>query len=172
MASTVFAGLDSAVADENGLLENTQVALLSLSGIAFAVKSFNMERDFRLLLWMGAWFCLSFILRELDVEDFAVPQWVVLIGSGTGRNLIMGAGWIVLGVLGIKSLPGLKGSFGYIARSRTALFMYAAGAMLLLGALSEEISGKEGMIWEETAETIGYFLLLLGAFFSTSIARK
>ena len=113
LASSAFAGGADAMAQENGILENTQVALLLLSGIIFAVQSFAVVRKVRYILWMGAWFCLSIILRELDVEDLAVPQWVVWIGSGTGRNLIMAAGWGVLGVIAIKSYPELKVTFQF-----------------------------------------------------------
>ncbi len=161
------------MAQENGILENTQVALLLLSGIIFAVQSFAVVRKVRFILWMGAWFCLSIILRELDVEDLAVPQWVVWIGSGTGRNLIMAAGWGVLGVIAIKSYPELKGSFARIARSRTAIFVFAAGTLLLLGSLfdHETVVADQGMFWEEAFETIGYFLLLPAALFSRLISK-
>ena len=161
------------MAQENGILENTQVALLLLSGIIFAVQSFAVVRKVRYILWMGAWFCLSIILRELDVEDLAVPQWVVWIGSGTGRNLIMAAGWGVLGVIAIKSYPELKGSFARIARSRTAIFVFAAGTLLLLGSLfdHETVVADQGMFWEEAFETIGYFLLLPAALFSRLISK-
>ena len=155
------------------MLENTQVALLLLSGLVFVVQSFRVERNYRVILWMGAWFCLSCILRELDVEDLAVPQWVVWAGSGMGRNLIMGAGWITLGVLAIKSYPELKGSFGRIARSRTAILVFIAGTMLLLGSLfdHESVMIERGKLLEEAFETIGYFLLLLAALTSQSIFK-
>lgn len=171
LAIPVFAGNADMVAQENGILENTQVALLLLSGIIFTMKSFAVARHIRRILWMGAWFCLSCILRELDVEDLAVPQWVVWVGSGMGRNLIMGIGWIVLGVVAIKSYPELKDSFGRIARSRTAILVFIAGTMLLLGSLFDHTSimAEHGKLLEEACETLGYFLLLSAAFLSKSI---
>jgi len=173
LVSPAFAGAAGELAQENGVLENTQVALLLLSGLVFVVQSFRVERNYRFILWMGAWFCLSCIVRELDVEDLAVPQWVVAIGSGTGRNLIMGVGWIALGVLAIKSYPELKGSFARIARSHMAIFMFAAGILLLLGSLFDHgifLAGK-GKLWEEAFETLGYFLLLPAALFSRGISN-
>ena len=167
----MFSGNADVGAQENGVLENTQVVLLFLSGLIFAVHSFSVARNVRFLLWMGAWFCLSSILRELDVEKLAVPQWVVWIGSGMGRNVIMGVGWIVLCVLAIKSYPEWKGSFRRIARSRTAIFMYSSATILLLGSLFDHGSRTDqGKLWEELFETIGYFLLLSAAFFLQSIS--
>ncbi|RKX40781.1 MAG: hypothetical protein DRP64_12165 [Verrucomicrobia bacterium] len=173
LVSPAFAGEADVVAQENGILENTQVAFLLLSALILVVQSFAVARNVRCILWMGAWFCLSCILRELDVEDLAVPQWVVWAGSGMGRNLIMGAGWITLGVLAIKSYPELKGSFGRIARSRTAILVFIAGTMLLLGSLfdHESVMIERGKLLEEAFETIGYFLLLLAALTSRSISK-
>lgn len=158
------------MAQENGVLENAQVAFLLLSGLIFAVQSFSVDRAFRFIPWMGAWLSPSIILRELDVEKLAVPQWMILIGSGTGRNLIMGIGWIVLGVLAVKSYSAWKGHFGRIIRSRTAILVFAAVIMLFLGATLDHgiLSDENGKLWEEILETIGYFLLLPAALLSKS----
>lgn len=173
LVSPAFAGEVDVVAQENGILENTQVALLLMTALVFAVKSVAVVRRVRFILWMGAWFCLSIILRELDVEDLAVPQWVVWVGSGMGRNLIMGIGWIVLGVVAIKSYPELKGSFGMIARSRTAILVFFAGILLLLGSIfdHESVMIERGKLVEEALETLGYFLLLPAALTSPSISK-
>ncbi|MEN7972268.1 MAG: hypothetical protein ABFR47_00385 [Verrucomicrobiota bacterium] len=158
---------------ENGVLENTQVVFLLLSGLIFAVQSFFVARNIRIVLWMGAWFCLSCILRELDVDELAVPCWVILIGSGLGRNLIMGVGWITLGVIAIRSHSELRSKFGSMVRSRTAIFVFAAGILLLLGSLfdRETIATAHGKLWEEASEVFGYFLLLPAALFSRSISK-
>ncbi len=171
--SSAFAGDAYTVAKENGALENTQVALLLLSGLIFVVQSFRVERIYRFILWMGAWLSPSIILRELDIDKLAVPQWVIWMGSGTGRNLIMGLGWIALCVLAIQSYSVWKGSFIRIARSRTASLMVAAVTLLLFGSLFDHGSQTDlAKFWEEIFETIGYSLLLPAAFFSTSISKK
>ena len=170
---SVFAEDVGVVARENGVLENTQVALLLLSGLIFAVQSFRVERNYRFIPWMGAWLSPSMIFRELDIEKLAVPQWLIWVGSGTGRDLIMGFGWIALCVLAIKSYSAWKGSFKIIIRSRMAIFMYSSVAMLLLGSLfdHELIATDQGKLWEELFEIIGYFLLLPAALFSKSIVK-
>jgi len=169
--TSAFAGSADELAQENGILENTQVVLLLLSGLVFVVQSFRVERNFRFILWMGAWLSPSIILRELDVEKLAVPQWMVWIGSGMGRNLIMGIGWIVLGLLALKSFPELKGAFRKIVRSRMAAFMLASVLILFLGSFFDHgyISSDKGKLWEESFEILGYFLLLPAAFLSKSL---
>ena len=170
LVSPSFAGSADELSKENGLLENMQVALLLLSGLIFLVQSFRVERTFRVILWMGAWLSPSIILRELDVEKLAVPQWVISIGSGTGRNLIMGIGWIALGLLALKAFPELKGAFRKIIQSRMTAFMLASVLMLFLGSFFDHgyISSEKGKFWEESFEILGYCLLLPAAFFSRS----
>ncbi len=171
--SPVLAGGGGELAQENGVLENTQIVLLLLSGLIFVIQSFRVERNYRIIFWMGAWLSPSIIFRELDIEKLAVPQWLIWIGSGTGRNLIMGFGWIALCVLAIKSYSKLKGSFRRIARSRMAILIYSTVIILLLGSLFEHgtIPVEHGMFWEEISEMMAYFLLLLASVFSGSIGK-
>ena len=170
---SIHAAESAGVAHENGMLENAQVLFLFLSGMVFVFQSVSADRLTRLLLWMGAWLCLSFILRELDVEDLPVPQWVVLMGSGMGRNLIMAAGWGFLGVMAIKSFSDLKGKFLGVLKSKTAIFGMVACTFLVFGAvfegLTEAINYKQ--VLEEVSEFFGYFFLIPAAFFSKSILR-
>lgn len=158
----------TALAQENGVLENAQVVFLFVSGIIFFFQSFSAGRLTRLLLWMAGWLCLSFILRELDVDKLPVPSWVVLIGSGMGRNLIMAAGWGFLAVLVIKSFSDLKGNLWVVFKSKTAILGMVACAFLVFGAIFEELKFQ---LLEESSEALGYFLLIPSAFFSKSILR-
>ena len=168
---SAFAGSTNVLVQENGIFENAQVALLFLAGVVFMVRSFTEGRKVRHIFWMGTWFCLSCILRELDVEDLTVPQWVSLLGSGMGRNLLMGFGWIVLSAFFIKLYPELKGSFRKFYQSRTAIFLLSSGSILFLGSVFDHrsVSSDQSKFWEELFETIGYFLLLLASFSSKSI---
>jgi hypothetical protein len=149
---------------ENGVLENTQVALLLISAWLFAVRSLSMPRV-SVFLWIGAWFCLSCILRELDIEDMNVSQWVIAVGSGPGRNAIMGVGWMLLGVFALKHALLLKENYYRILRSRTMRLVYASGVLLLLGSLFDRdwVLHENGKLLEEAFETAGYFLILCAA---------
>lgn len=166
LASPAMAVEADVLVRENGILENTQIAILLLSGAVFVVQSLFIHPGLRFIPWMGAWLSPSIILRELDVEKLAVPYWVILIGSGIGRNLIMGIGWIVLGVLAMKSYPVLKAHFGKIVHSQSAIYTLSAVLLLFLGASFDHGPSTTGrdILWEEIFETIGYFLLLPAAF--------
>lgn len=166
--SSVYAVESAGVAQENGVLENAQVVFLFLSGAIFVFQSFSVDRLTRLLLWMGAWLCLSFVLRELDVDKLPVPQWLMLIGSGLGRNLIVAVGWVALGGLAIKSFSELKDRLGVILKSRTAILGGLAFVFLVLGAVSEELGIQ---LLEESFEVLGYLFLVPSALFSKSILR-
>jgi hypothetical protein len=53
LVSSAFAEESGVLERENGVLENTQVALLLLSGIVFMMQSFRVEHTVRFILWMG-----------------------------------------------------------------------------------------------------------------------
>lgn len=173
-ASSALAAEVGGMAQENGVLENAQVVLLFLGTLVFLVQSFAVAQGVRHLLWIGAWVCFTSILRELDIEEFALPQWVILLGSGKGRDILIVVGWLSLGTITIKSLPGLKGRILEIVRSRTAIFTVVAGIALFLGLLCdrEVIGGGHPQLFEEVSEVVGYFLLLLAALFSRSISKE
>lgn len=159
---------------ENGPLENLQVLLLFLGFVFFMVPIRKAGRGIRCVLLAGALLCLSFIFRELDVEDLAVPQWVIAMGSGTGRNVIMAAGWAALGVLAIKSFSELKEKIKSILLSRTVVLLAIAALLLLSGEQfdHERIKVGSAQLWEEILETIGYFLMLVAAIFSRKWNRE
>ncbi len=159
---------------ENGPLENAQIVLLLLSGLVFAFKSFAVDRSVRFILWMGSWLCLSFILRELDMEEFTVSQWMIWLGNGMGRNLILATGWGALGIVAVRSYSKWRGQLGRMVRSRSAILAFFAGILLVSGGLfdRETISGEHARVWEESFEIFGYFLLFLSALLSKSIFQE
>jgi len=82
---------------ENALLENLQACFLALGTLLFllptqtnAANSF-LNKAFSLL-------CLSFLLRELDLERFGVPPIIAQLGSGNGRKLLLAVLWVLLSV--------------------------------------------------------------------------
>ena len=92
---SLFSGVwleNTSVFSENGLLENVQALTLIITLFFFLAPTFNRFRSDRLL---GVFFCfltLSFILRELDIETFDLPNILILMGSGQGRNLLLAVG--------------------------------------------------------------------------------
>ncbi|MEE9368967.1 MAG: hypothetical protein V3V05_08885 [Pontiella sp.] len=165
---------DGSLYAENGPLENLQVLLLFLSAIAFLIPVSKAPISLKYVLLAGALLSCSFILRELDVENLNVPKWVVSIGSGVGRNIVLGSGWIALGVLAIKSISAFKENFRDILLSRTMLLLVIAGVILLFGALFDHKDNKTSLdeLAEEVIEVLGYATFFLAALASRFTAHS
>jgi hypothetical protein len=172
-AQPAFAEGGGSLEQENGLLENLQVLFLLLGGIFFLVPVRRAGRAIRCVLVAGALLCLTCILRELDVEDLAVPQWVILLGSGTGRNLILAAGWVALGAYAVKSFMELKALLKPILCSRVGILLVIAALLLLAGESfdHDRIKVEQSLLFEEILETVGYAAVLLAAILSRSLTR-
>lgn len=85
---------DPSVYAENNLLESTQALTLALA-LVFLVPVFDSVRNDRLIAVFMSLLSLGFILRELDVEQFDLPNILILLGSGKGRNLLLGTGLLL-----------------------------------------------------------------------------
>ena len=83
---------NTSVFSENGLLENVQALTLIITLFFFLAPTFNRFRSDRLLGVFFSFLTLSFILRELDIETFDLPNILILMGSGQGRNLLLAVG--------------------------------------------------------------------------------
>jgi hypothetical protein len=158
--------LSPIIAVENGLLENTQVVLLALSFAGFLLPVRRAGRESRCILLGGALLALTCILREVDVEDLNVARWIVLMGSGIGRNTIFFALWAGVLFYTIKIIPQLKEDFLRITGSNFGKLIISAGIAMLIGDLfDKDILGiGQAQIYEEFYETIGYMLLLIATF--------
>ncbi len=79
---------------ENGLIENCQAGLIGVSGLIFLAGALG-RYDPREKIFFGGWFllCLSFLLREMDIETYNLHPALIWIGSGFGRNLLLSAMW-------------------------------------------------------------------------------
>lgn len=173
-SQAVFADEAIRVDKENGPLENLQVALLFFSSIAFLIPVARAERSYRCVLLAGTMLCYSFILRELDVEDLAVPQWVILLGSGTGRDILLGLGWVAVGVLTLKSRAVFKDTIKPILFSRATMLIVISGLVLFSGSIFDHKDNKTpaDQLAEEIIEVVGYGIFFLGALLSRFTARS
>ncbi len=173
-SQTAFAEDAIRLDKENGPLENIQVILLFLSSIAFLLPVAKAERSYRCVLLGGAMLSFSFILRELDVEDLAGPQWVAAMGSGTGRGILLGAGWAIVGFLSIKSFAVLEENLKPIIFSRTTLLLFIAGLILFSGSFFDHKDDKTpaDQLAEELIEVVGYSLFFIGSIISRFTARS
>ena len=151
--------------EENGLLENMQVVLLSLTILVFAMQLWMKKRSHPVFPLAGAYLCAVFVLRELDVEELDVPNFLIQLGSGIGRNIIL----VVLGGL----LAGYALKKQKIIRTFLPAFFFETSSLTIFVGLLFLVSGwpfDKGIIhteyyqfYEEIFELTGYYLMFAGA---------
>lgn len=79
------------VAAENALMENLQAGCLAIACILFLPCLIRPVPSIgRFACWSLFLVMLSMFLREVNVETLSVPSSVAWMGSGVGRNLILG----------------------------------------------------------------------------------
>jgi hypothetical protein len=164
----IFIKGNSHVYQENELIENLQAILLTISCIVFLIYSPFVERSLSLIPLSLSLLCFSFLLRELDVEDFAIPAFFRLIGSGTGRNVMLSVLWIfTITYMVFSSLPFRKIISSYLSSKSGVMLLICAG-FLIAGALFDSgIIGLEySTFYEEFLELNGYYMLLMGSLMS------
>ena len=164
LAYAVFALDQTAIYAENAVLESLQVLALIISAMVFLYALKHSKREGKLFLLFLSFLCLSFILREVDVEDFDLPSFLIAIGSGTGRNLILGIGFIGMEIYAAFNFAYYKEAVKAFFRSKAGLLILAAGVLLYLGDLFENLKTvHHHVFWEETIELSGYMAMLLSA---------
>ena len=166
VAAYLVIGMEmSQLHDENGLFENIQVLLLALTIAAFSLQLYFRKNSHRIFPLAGSFLCLVFILRELDVEKLDVPQIFILLGSGSGRNILMtvlGVSLLIYAILNFRSIRLFLPQFFFETSSLTIL----AGLLFLVsGGLfdKEIIETVHYQFFEEILEVTGYSLMFAGA---------
>ncbi len=157
----VFPHITSDVAAENGILENLEVLFLFLAMLFFLYASRHVS--LKTIGWFSAVVCFSFILREVDVEDLSLPQWLIVIGSGKGRNALIVA-------LSLFTLWQLFKQINYrmivpLLATRFAFYMYWVFLCLVLSWLFDKgvVKSDSSNIFEELSEVNAYALILFSA---------
>lgn len=146
--------------EENHVIENIQagamiLAFAGLAGISVPRTGFTK--------WLTLFFaatCLTMFLREVDVEDLNVAEAVKWIGSGLGRDLILGISFLALGIHFIRHHRSLVGEAKNLLRSRVAALSIIGCILLVFGGIFEELDMQ---LLEEMVEMNGALLILLAA---------
>lgn len=153
------------IVKEDHSLENDQVILLFISGLVYLRTFFYVRKGHKLFPCAGALLCLSFILRELDIEKFDLPQAVILLGHGLGRNILLAGLWLLTTALFLRNYKHYLEIAAYLLKNRSARFMIIGGLLLIVGDLFED--GVFGVVayqlYEELSELDGYFFILLAS---------
>tara|TARA_B110000967_G_scaffold61060_1_gene62734 strand:- start:153 stop:752 length:600 start_codon:yes stop_codon:yes gene_type:complete len=160
---------DPSVYGENNLLENAQALTLTLTLILFLVPLFDSFRNDRLIAVFLSLLSLGFILRELDVEQFDVPNVLILLGSGKGRNLLLGTGLFLTLATALFRFRYYLSLSRCFLRNGSGIATLFAGLFLIVGDMFEKIDIPYHVLYEESLELIGYAVLLLAA---SKLARR
>jgi hypothetical protein len=163
------------IAKEDHTLENNQAILLLICGAVYLQAMLHTQKGQKLFPATGALLCLSFILRELDVEKFDLPQVIIFLGHGLGRNIMLISLWLLVTLLFIRNFKHYLGIADYLLMTRSTLFMTAGGLLLIVGDLFEDriFAVNFHQLYEELAELNGYFFILLASLsLSSDLQRK
>ncbi|RKZ49412.1 MAG: hypothetical protein DRQ48_02440 [Gammaproteobacteria bacterium] len=160
---------------ENHFLENIQVTLLVLTTIIFLTHLLYTGNYHHFFALCGALFCFSSILRELDVETFAIPEILILLGSGTGKKIMLISFWILLAGYGVFNYQKIKPQYWRaLLLENATLVIFLGGCLLIFGGLFDRhiIETFHYQLYEELLETNGYFLIWAGAIMSAPYYKK
>jgi hypothetical protein len=160
---------DPSVYAENNLLESTQALTLALALVFFLVPVFDSVRNDRLIAVFLSLLSLGFILRELDVEQFDLPNLLILLGSGKGRNLMLGTGLLLTLVTALFKFRYYLSLSRCFFRHGAGIATLFAGLFLVVGDIFEKIDIPYHVLYEESLELVGYAILLLAA---SKLARR
>ncbi|MEZ8132065.1 MAG: hypothetical protein ACI8WL_001070 [Polaribacter sp.] len=160
---------DPSVYAENNLLESTQALTLALALVFFLVPVFDSVRNDRLIAVFMSLLSLGFILRELDVEQFDLPNILILLGSGKGRNLLLGTGLLLTLATALFKFRYYLSLSRCFFRHGAGIATLFAGLFLVIGDMFEKIDIPYHVLYEESLELVGYAILLLAA---SKLARR
>jgi hypothetical protein len=153
---------------ENELLENIQVLTLSIACLVFFLPIVRQKRNDKLFLLFFAFLCLGSVLREVDIEDLNVPNFLILIGSDAGRNIILATGSFAIFSCSLFNVTHYKKVLINFFLSRCGILIVTAGLLLCIGDFFEKVSLiQHRMFYEEMFELSGYVLILSVAFIYT-----
>ncbi|OQX58548.1 MAG: hypothetical protein B5M52_05265 [Helicobacteraceae bacterium 4484_230] len=153
------------ISDENGVLENLQVLILFISMLIFLIASIYSKKRDRAVLFSGALLCLTFLLREVDVEDLDVWQIFIFLGSGAGRNVFLSVLWLMMFVVVWKDFSYYRALFVRLLFAMPGGLFVTGGILLLAGSLFDNnvFDVKFYRLYEELLEMNGYYFILLSS---------
>ena len=149
--------------EENSLVENLQALNYALASLILIPAIFKNKGFHKFFLSALALLCLTFFLREVDVERLDVHPLLIALGSGTGRNIILSAGFLGLLVWFLRHHR--IGFWGNLPAITSPVFIYTilAGICLFTAEAFEDL---RLVFWEESLELSASILILSTAVLS------
>ena len=104
------------------------------------------------------------LLREIDIEDFNIPMWIIVIGSGAGRTLLLS---IMLAPVLLFIVMKYQQYYGLVKKyflSQVGLSLILSFCLLLIGSMFEHEYLLSRTLIEESFELIAYGLFFRAVF--------
>ena len=146
------------------MLESAQVCLLLLSLLITIYIALDRAREDTIISIVLSIALFGILLREIDIEDFNVPMWVVAIGSGTGRTLLLS---IMLAPVLLFMIVKYQQYYDLVKKyflSQVGLSLVLSFCLLLIGSMFEHEYLLSRTLIEESFELIAYGLFLRAVF--------
>ena len=146
------------------MLESAQVCLLLLSLIITIYIAFDRVREDKIISVVLSIALFGILLREIDIEDFNIPMWVIAIGSGSGRTLLLS---LMLAPVLLFMIMKHHEYYGLVKKyfmSQVGLSLILSFCLLLLGSFFEHEYLLSRTLIEESFELIAYGLFFRGVF--------
>lgn len=143
---------------EDALVENSQVVLLAIACLTFVRYLFLDGVKFRAVFAFFAFLYYSFIMRELDFENFGLDERIVFFFDGVGRNTIAVVMFTAIFLWAI--FTDLKGYWEQALKITFSKWGAAMVGSLILVAVAQifekTLSGNMANLCEEIPEIVGY----------------
>ncbi|MEC7390365.1 MAG: hypothetical protein VYD97_03020 [Pseudomonadota bacterium] len=149
---------DFAIVDENNLLENTQVLVLLLSLMLSIRTAINRVRKDKIISIFFSFLSFGFILREIDLEDFDLPTWIIVLGSGSGRTILLVTIFSAIVLYMISKRRYYIDLTKVFFRSKIGASLFLSGCFLIIGSFFEDINLHSSVLIEECFELVAYAL--------------
>lgn len=160
---------------ENHLIENLQCILLLLGSATYLVSAWRLQGRHRVVAAFFGILCFIFFFRELDVEDFDVPQiFIFLLADNRGRSVFFLAGLILLGQMFRDRRHYINHRQAYL-RSDIFIYMAMAATFLLIGSEMFDhkwVRANPQALYEEVSEFTAYALMLVSALISRRVLLR
>ena len=153
---TSFVSNDFSISDENHLIENTQIFILFLAFIFSIRTTFNRFRKDKIIPIFFAFLSVGSILREIDIENSGLPFWLVAMGSGTGRTILLITGFLIIFSYVISKFRYYSDLGQVFLKSKAGWSLLLSGIFLVVGSLFEDIDIASHVLIEECLELIAY----------------
>jgi len=140
------------------------VFLLLLSLLITIYIALDRVREDKIISIVLSIALLGILLREIDLEDFSMPMWIIALGSGTGRTILLS---LILAPVLLFMVVKYQQYYGLVKNyfmSQVGLSLFLSFCLLLIGSMFEHEYLLSRTLVEESFELIAYGLFFRAVF--------